>query len=197
MEKKIEGHFMYQELHMTQQIPNIKHYFEILLKNEKFNTIIEIGTSLGGLTYIINDICVENKLEKKIHTFDNNHKDFVENNLISRNIQYHIMDETSEEFQNFVKNLILNGEKVLILCDGGNKISEFNTYSQYMKPNDFIMAHDYSIDKTEFEENINNKIWNWFEIEYKDIENSIVGNNLLEYDKINFKNAAWACYYKQ
>lgn len=197
MEKNIEGHFMYKQLHMTQQVPNIKDYFEVLLKNERFNTIIEIGTSLGGLTYIINDICDENHLEKKIHTFDNSYKDFVENHLNIMNIQYHILDETSNEFQETIKDLIINGGKTLILCDGGNKVSEFNTYSKHIKIGDFIMAHDYSIDQKEFEEKIKNKIWNWFEIEFAEIKDSIFNYNLLEYDKINFKDAAWACYYKQ
>ena len=197
MENNINGHFMYQGIHMTQQIPEIKTFFEVLLKTENFNTIIEIGTSLGGLTYIIDDICVENNLVKNIHTFDYSYKDFVDNNLKNRNISYYNMDEKTDEFINTVKNLISTGDKVLLLCDGGDKISEFNYYSTIIKNNDFIMAHDYSISKEIFEENINGKIWNWLEIQYNDIETSINVNNLIEYTVINFKNAAWACFLKK
>ena len=59
------------------------------------------------------------------------------------------------------------------------------------------MAHDYSISKEIFEENINGKIWNWLEIQYNDIETSINVNSLIEYTVINFKNAAWACFLKK
>jgi cephalosporin hydroxylase len=197
MNNQISGHFMYQGIHMTQQIPNIKTYFEFLLKNEKFNTIIEIGTSSAGLTYIIDDICVENDLEKNIHTFDNSYKQYVNDNLKDRNIPFYVMDENSEECITLIKELISNGGKVLLLCDGGNKITEFNYYSQHIKVGDFIMAHDYSIDKIEFEKKINGKIWNWLEIEYENIESSIIGNNLLEYNKLDFKESAWACFYKK
>mgnify|MGYP003343476719 FL=1 len=53
---EIHGHFQYNGIHTTQQVPNIKSYFESLLKEENFDVIIEIGTSFGGLTQIIDDI---------------------------------------------------------------------------------------------------------------------------------------------
>jgi cephalosporin hydroxylase len=196
MENNISGHFMYQGLYMTQQIPEIKTFFEFLLRNENFDTIIEIGTSLGGLTLIIDDVCIENNLVRNIHTFDYNYKDFVDNNLKDRGISYYNMDEKTDEFIVSIKNLISTGDKVLLLCDGGDKISEFNYYSEFIKKNDFIMAHDYSTSKEIFEESINKKIWNWFEIQYTDIKDSINTNNLIEYPKINFKDAAWACFLK-
>ena len=61
---EIHGHFQYNGIHTTQQVPNIKSYFESLLKEENFDVIIEIGTSFGGLTQIIDDIIKENNLKQ-------------------------------------------------------------------------------------------------------------------------------------
>jgi len=190
----IDSFFLYKNLHTTQQVKDIKSFFETFLKEENFDTIIELGTSLGGLTYIIDDVCVENDLSKKIHTFDFSHKDYVEAQLKERGVHYHVMDETTETFKNYVIHLINNGGKVLLLCDGGFKINEFNFYSDYIKRNDFIMAHDYAQSDVVFKNDIEKKIWNWFEIQYSDICDSITRNNLIEYGKLDFKKAAWCCY---
>ena len=48
----------------------------------------------------------------------------------------------------------------------------------------------------EFNENINEKIWNWMEITYDDIKESVEQNNLVKYEKINFDNAVWCCFQK-
>jgi len=95
-----------------------------------------------------------------------------------------------------VTNMISNGGKTLVLCDGGNKINEFNFYSDFIKNGDIIMAHDYSESTEFFNENINEKIWNWMEITYDDIKESVEQNNLVKYEKINFDNAVWCCFQK-
>ena len=83
---------------------------------------------------------------------------FVKDQLEPRGIPYNIMDERTEEFKDLVTNMILNGGKTLVLCDGGNKINEFNFYSDFIKNGDIIMAHDYSESTEFFNENINEKI---------------------------------------
>jgi hypothetical protein len=193
---KISGSFLYKDLHTTQQVPNIKSFFEKLLINESFNIVIELGTSLGGLTYIIDDIKQEFNLNYTIHTFDYSYKDYVEKQLNQRGCFYYNLDERDEEYRKTVINLLKNNGKALLLCDGGNKIEEFNLYSQFLKNHDFIMAHDYCYDSEIFHENIENKYWNWFEISYNDIKESIDKNHLIEYKLVDFEYAAWACFKK-
>lgn len=65
---EVIGHFLYDGKHTTQQVPNIKSFFEKLLIEENFDIIIELGTSFGGLTYILDDIVKENNLNHNIHT---------------------------------------------------------------------------------------------------------------------------------
>lgn len=195
--ENIKPQFLYLERHTTQQVENIVDFFEPFLVLENFDLILEFGTSFGGLTYIIDDIKTKNNLNLSIHTFDYSYKDYVHNELNRRQVFYHILDETTEEFKIRVKELISTNKKKLFLCDGGNKTNEFIYYSNLMNSGDFIMAHDYAKDETFFKENILNKIWNWCEIKYSDIENSVVTNNLELYQKINFENAAWCCFVKK
>lgn len=194
--KEILGHFLYDGKHTTQQVPNIKLYFEKLLCIENFEIIIELGTSFGGLTYILSDILKENNLNCKIHTFDFSYKSYVEDSLIERGCTYHILDERDEIYKETVVNLLTNYGKALLLCDGGNKKEEFNRYSEYLKPNDVIMAHDYSHNVNVFENEIKNKYWNWFEISFLDIEETTKKYKLIEYSKVSFKEAVWACFVK-
>lgn len=195
--ENIKPQFQYLDRHTTQQVENIVDFFEPFLVLENFDLILEFGTSFGGLTYIIDDIKTKNNLNLSIHTFDYSYKDYVHNELNRRQVFYHILDETTEEFKIRVKELISTNKKKLFLCDGGNKTNKFIYYSNLMNSGDFIMAHDYAKDETFFKENILNKIWNWHEIKYSDIENSVVTNNLELYQQINFENAAWCCFVKK
>ena len=194
--KEILGHFLYDGKHTTQQVPDIKLYFEKLLCIENFEIIIELGTSFGGLTYILSDILKENNLNCKIHTFDFSYKSYVEDSLIERGCTYHVLDERDEIYKETVVTLLTNYGKALLLCDGGNKKEEFNRYSEYLKPNDVIMAHDYSHNVNVFENEIKNKYWNWFEISFLDIEETTKKYKLIEYSKVSFKEAVWACFVK-
>lgn len=194
--KEILGHFLYDGKHITQQVPDIKLYFEKLLCIENFEIIIELGTSFGGLTYILSDLLKENNLNCKIHTFDFSYKNYVEDSLIERGCTYHVLDERDEIYKETVVNLLTNYGKALLLCDGGNKKEEFNRYSEYLKLNDVIMAHDYSHNVNVFENEIKNKYWNWFEINFLDIEETTKKYKLIEYSKVSFKEAVWACFVK-
>lgn len=193
---EILGTFMYGGIHMTQQVPTIKNYFEILLKEENFDVIIELGTSFGGLTYILDDIVKENELNHNIHTFDIGYKNYVDAQLKERGCYYHILDERDEIYKTTVIDLLKSNNKVLLLCDGGNKKEEFNRYSEFIKSGDIIMAHDYAHDSFIFENEIKNNYWNWFELCFEDIKSSVTLYDLVEYEKINFKYAVWACYIK-
>ena len=191
------GFFLYDGKFITQQVNDIKYFFEYLLKEENFDTIIELGTSFGGLTCILDDIIKENKLTHNIHTFDIGYKEYVESELNSRSCYYYILDELNEEYKDKVKHLLSYGGKCLLLCDGGYKIDEFNRYSEFLKKDDIIMAHDYCENEEIFESEIKEKFWNWLEIKYENIKKSVEIFNLEKYSKVDMKNAAWACYQKK
>lgn len=92
-----------------------------------------------------------------------------------------------------IKNEIQKDGVTLLLCDGGDKVNEFNTFSNYLKNNDIIMAHDYAVNDKVFNEEIKNKLWNWHEIQYSQIQDACEKNNLQDYMKNEFEKAVWVC----
>ena len=100
------------------------------------------------------------------------------------------------EYPEEIKEFIQKKGITLVLCDGGYKINEFKLISPLLKVGDVIMAHDYAHDEKVFKEEIQNKIWNWHEIQYSDIKESCEKNNLEPYMKEEFKKIVWVCKMK-
>lgn len=192
---KVTGNFDYKGIH-TKQVENIKLYFEQFLIQENFQTIIEIGTHKGGLTAILSDIGIENNLEYQIMTMDIV-DDVYDSVKDASNVTFLQMGALSEIIKYCYYLAIPNYGKTLVLCDGGDKIEEFKAYSKIIKYGDFIMVHDYVEDKIKFDEEFKDKIWNWHQVEYKDLHFAITENELKAYEKINFDNSVWGCFYKE
>lgn len=177
----------------TSQKHNVDDYFDNFFQKEKFDNIIMLGTYCGGLEIILDEIKQKHNLKYNIHTVDIamcDHINFPEllEEYSRRNIKFLHSDIFSEEIISYINNLI-NAGRLLLMCDGGNKIKEFNYYSGLIKTNDIIMAHDYS-------DNNNNYGWNWIEITHNDIKDAILKNNLENYQSVNFNEVVWACYKK-
>ena len=58
------------------------------------------------------------------------------------------------------------------------------------------MAHDYSPSTEYFEEHINNKIWNWHEIQDSDIQESVSEYSLEPFMQEDFQQVVWVCKIK-
>jgi hypothetical protein len=109
-------------------------YLSKIIKD--FDTIIEIGTYKGGLTYWFN---LNKKDGAKVISYDiEDYKNFKEDN-----IRFIIRDVFNEESVSEIKNYIETGGKTLLFCDGGFKNQEFNIYSKFLKSGDHIMLHDF------------------------------------------------------
>ncbi len=127
--------------------------FERTFQELKPDLIIELGTYCGALTHFLS-------LHGKVWTIDNLDRRINK----YRNVTYNIGDVFSEEIEREISDLILSHDKVLLFCDNGNKIDEFNKYAKYLKEGDLIFVHD----------------WN-DEIKMKDIEQTIKKYNLKPY----------------
>jgi cephalosporin hydroxylase len=179
----------------VQQVPNALNVFQEFFKNESFEYVIEIGTSYGGLSLFLNE--QSNIHNFKFITYDISDvrikKAWLDNKIP---FDYKIEDCFSTNTSNFIITR-LKENKCLLLCDGGNKVKEFNFFSQFITSGSYIMAHDYSSDKNYFDKNIRDKVWNWLEIEDADIMSSVDDYNLIKpeyYEK--FKDVVWVCYKK-
>ena len=185
--------FTAQQTHLAYQV------FWDFLEKERPVKILEIGTALGGFTEFLRYACDELSIECKILSYDISARPWYES-LRNKNIDIRVENIFNSDFTDLNKEVLefISSEgKTVVLCDGGNKIKEFNLLSKFIKTNDFILAHDYAENKTVFDEKIKNKVWNWHEIQESDILESCKKYELEYYDKDSFESAVWTCRIKK
>lgn len=183
----------------AQQNPYAYEAFFNLLKENKPKRILEIGTALGGFTRFLKYSCNELDLDCEILTYDiYGRQDY--NDMINEGIDVRIENIFNDDYTSvskFVQEFINRDGLTLVLCDGGNKILEFNILSNFLKSGDIIMAHDYASDHEKFVNEVNLKYWNWHEISEQDIKDACERNNLTPYRQEMFDNAVWVCKIKE
>lgn len=183
----------------AQQNPKAFEVFHNFICKISPKRILEIGTSLGGFTCFLDYTCKKIGLDTKLISYDIiSHPWYEEmrNNGVDVRTE-NIFDEDYTKLKDEVIKFINEEGTTLILCDGGNKIKEFNLLSSLMKKGDYIMAHDYAEDRNYFDNHVYKKLWNWHEISDIDIEEACVQNNLEFFDKEIFDKIVWVCKIKK
>lgn len=181
------------------QLPQTPDTFQTIIKD--YDLIIEIGTNQGGFTIWLNN----NKKETaKLISLEINPetikipKDHPAHQTIR--IQNALHPDTITQIQQEINQR----EKTLILCDGGNKNQEFDTYAQIIKPGDTIMLHDYA-DSPNEEENYRKAkqkqvgdAWpNGPETNLATITQTINQQNLEKYQYPKFTAILWGSFQKR
>ena len=183
-------HFLCIDGQSSAQSKFIVDIFPDFLKN--FDTIIELGTFTGVFAKYLS---LNANLNTRIYTYDINPNYREVEDLANTNfIIYDILDPSTILE---IKTLIKFGGRVLLLCDGGDKETEFKLYSKFLKTNDIIMAHDYEDNPEEYEI-IKNRI-GWptrSESKYKNLEMYFESLNLSKFMYDEFKNVLWGCFIK-
>lgn len=151
--------------------------------------IVEIGTRNGGFTKILDDHPISEKA--LIYTFDIN-PDVIK--PLSQKVSI-IQGDCFKE-RNVIKEIIQRKGTSLVFCDGGNKNTEINKFSQYLKSGDIIFGHDYAPTKEIWEKEYLGKIWDWFECWDSGVEDAVRNLNLEPYLKEYFDKAVWNCLRK-
>lgn len=185
----------------AQQHDNFQEVFTKFLQEQNFDHILEIGTAGGGFTLYLRDTLPSAEIlsydiydvkwydEIRKHNIDIRVQNIFDDHIKNITTPASVIDE-------YALNYIKNSKKLLVLCDGGNKIGEFKCLSQYLKPGDFIMAHDYCLNTEYFKEHIKGKIWNWCEIAEDHIIESCNKYNLEDYNREEFQSIVWVCKQK-
>ena len=203
MEKKeVTGFCTYKGI-MLQQHENFSEVFIGFLKNIRPSRILEIGTGAGGLTLFLRETLNEIGLQdSKIKSFDVNPMDSVhteinemENIEILKDNLFGDNNYTLTRYD-LIEDFIKSDGVTLVMCDGGNKVKEFNQISPLIKNGDYIMAHDYVDNNQNFVDNYLGKIWNWAEIKDEDIKDICEKENLVSSNKENFDSIVWVCKQK-
>jgi hypothetical protein len=188
---------------ITMQHRKVFEVFESFLSKVRPARIIEIGTSHGGLTlflrHTLNGLGLNDSL---IRTFDINQ--FTSNEILKKEKNLELIHDNifSDDYltlinSSYITDFLSDDGPNIILCDGGNKINEFNLLSEFLKPNDFILAHDYCSNLEVFKDKILNKIWCWLEIQDDDILNSCEKYSLEPHMEETFSNIVWVCKQKK
>lgn len=166
---------------MAHQSEKIDEVFINFLSKNQFDLIIEIGTFSGALTLFLAD-----NFGGFVYTFDLNEPEL----LLSFNKRKNLFFLKEDVFltKTLINILSNNNKRILLLCDGGNKIKEFNTFAKHLKYNDVIMAHDYFKTRAEHDP----KKWKSCEIVFKDIESSCKLNKIEPYYP-KFSEVFWFC----
>ena len=171
---------------MTQR-PEVFMIFNYLFNNEQFKRVIEIGTHMAGFSLFLAYCSFVRNME--FYTFDIKLKDSMPRKKVKDlNGNLNVIDVLSSEGILMIKQLIESSGRVLLLCDGGDKIKEFNTFSKYLKSNDVIMAHDYFPSRKDFTDR---SFWRSCEITDSHVKNACDKNNLYPFYQENFKDVIW------
>lgn len=201
--KQVTGFTSYKGI-MLQQHEDYQTQFTKLLETTRPKRILEIGTGAGGLTLFLRDTLNELGLRETYlksydvnnTTFDSNVHDLTNLELSKENL-FGGGNEFVLERKDLIEPYIQSEGLTIVLCDGGNKIKEFNQISQLLKQGDIIMAHDYCENNEMFLSEYKDKIWNWCEIQEKDIENACVREGLENFMKHDFNKIVWVCKIKK
>ena len=184
-------HFLWIDGQRSAQSKFVIDIFPDFIKN--FDTIIELGTFTGVFTKYLS---LNSNKDTKIYTYDINPSYREVGDLSNTNFLISDILEPSTIFE--IKTLIKFGGRVLILCDGGDKETEFKLYSKFLKTNDVIMLHDYEDSEESYQLIKNNIGWTTnSESKYKNLERYISDLNLTKFMYEEFKNVLWGTFIKK
>jgi hypothetical protein len=182
----------------AQQNPNAFDVFFNFLKDVRPSRILEVGTSLGGFTRFLNETCKNLNIDCDIVTYDIYDRQEYDV-LVSEGINVIIENVFNEDYtilKEDVINFVQSPGVTIVLCDGGDKIREFNLISNFLKSGDYILAHDYAENSDVFQNEVFMKLWNWHEISEHNIIEACDRNNLIDFKRDVFTKAVWVCKIK-
>jgi len=187
-------HFLWVNIngvnHRTAQSKHVTKPFLMILKD--FDQIVEIGTFTGAFTHWLS----ENKLNScKITSYDIN-PNYLEINSI-QDTKLEICDCFEPESILQIKSILKEPKRTLLLCDGGDKETEFKLFARFLKPGDVIMLHDYSETEEEYEKIKKELDWTTdSESHYKNLERYLPELNLKPFLYDAFKKVLWGSFIK-
>lgn len=125
-----------------------------IMEDHQVSKIVEIGTGYGALTTVLGLWGIAKDIPVLTVDIQNMHNEKIFKAL---DITYLQVDEFGKEFEQAVSLFTKDfTDKVLFICDGGNKIREFNLWAPHLASGSIIAIHDWTV-----------------EVRYSDIENTV------------------------
>ena len=180
------------------QTPAILPVFEKMIP--LFDNIIELGTSKGALTLLLDHY---RKEDSNLTTWEMNPN--ITDELVKERptIDNKLGNVFADDVVGEIRKLIQQEGRTILLCDGGKKHLEVILYSQYLKPKDVLMCHDYVDDANQeslhqasrFQKEVNWKFAS--ECTWNMISEHIDKNNLATWRYEEHKKIMWGSFIKQ
>lgn len=184
---------------VCQQHYRFQEVFKEFFHKVKPTTVVEIGIGQGATSLALNRILKEVGHEYKMISYELYPQGWYVM-LSNEGINVRVCNLFTDDYMNLreenkheILAFLQREGTTVLLCDGGLKKMEVNLLTEYLKPGDFVMAHDYVRNKEYFESAINKRIWNWCEITDADIQETIDKYQLEDYMRDEFQNVAWMC----
>jgi len=95
-----------------------------------------------------------------------------------------------------ITELVRSPGRTFLLCDGGDKKLEVNTYAGIIKPGDVIAGHDYNAMAEMPHIPDPEKWWPWHELTKDHVAEAVTKAGLLPFHQDHFDMAGWLAYQK-
>lgn len=148
-------------------------------------TIVEIGTYNGGFTTAL--AVHAHFLGARVVTFDRCLPD-ERISPLARHLGVEFVQGDVWQLEDRIGALVGGPGQTFLLCDGGDKRRELQTFARYLKPGDVIGAHDYHVDGS------NSQWWAWSEIRKEDGDAVAARHDLAPWLQDHFDTAGWLVY---
>jgi hypothetical protein len=172
-----------QEYEMSQNIIAPAAWMLAILQCRP-SIVIEIGTSKGGLSNLLSS-CTAHYGGEFVTMDTRVGGDVMEYPLYGK-ARFHNWDCFIRVEE--IREMIERPGLCFVLCDGGNKPKEFNTFVEFLKPGDVIGAHDW-MDETA--PDYSPLYWGWQETHTKDLAEAIKIHALVDFMPEWFRWSAW------
>ena len=126
----------------TQQNSHVCPVFEMLFDEERFASVLEVGTGCGGFAMWL--LSMSAKYSFQFETIDITEPSYIR--ALKGVFQY--QDAMDRRFaRSFFSS---HPGPRLVLLDNGRKIDEFHLYARHALPGDILMTHDFAPDRHYF-----------------------------------------------
>lgn len=145
--------------------------------------IIEIGSYNGGFTMALAFAGWTRHVS--VYSYELNEAPKEEWRLLANFLKVQFLIGNCFACEHEIRQLMESPGLTYLLCDGGNKIREFNTFAKYLKPGDVIAAHDFLTD-----------YWYCGEFSLEAVEDTVSAYKLKRWMPEMFALAGWAAFVK-
>jgi len=114
------------------------------MKDNQFSEVVEIGTGHGALTTVLGLWGLTKDIPVLTVDIQHIHNERLFNYL---GITFMQIDEFGKDFEYAVSQFTNNyTDKVLFICDGGDKVREFNLWAPKLASGSIITIHDWTVE---------------------------------------------------